>query len=147
MKKLLLILSLCLSILIAYPASVTYHWNAIDNPITAGGLPPKYLRLYYGSSHRNYTNHVDCLITNINTTNVYRGYDQYNCVWMDVRNYVTVKVTGLVLSQQVYSAYSVINSNGVESSLINESSCAYIVTNNSDAIILPPVNFRITSVK
>lgn len=136
MKKLLVsLLAMFLSLVIAYPAMIVYRWNAVNNPVTAGGLPAYKLRLYYGSSLKNYTNHIDVLLSSINTTNVYHGWDQYNCVWVDVSNYVEVKVTGLVLSQQIYSAYSVINSNGVESPLINESTCGFTVTNNSNGIL------------
>ena len=142
MKKLTIFLSVFLSLMVAHSALVVYHWNAVDNPVTAGGLPPKYLRVYYGPSLKNYTNHVDVLLTNINTTNTYHGWDQYNCVWVDVKNYVVVNVGGLVLSQQIYTAYSVINSNGVEGPLINEATCGFTVTNNSNGI-LPPANLRI----
>lgn len=122
-------------LLVSLLAMIVYRWNAVNNPVTAGGLPAYKLRLYYGSSLKNYTNHIDVLLSSINTTNVYHGWDQYNCVWVDVSNYVEVKVTGLVLSQQIYSAYSVINSNGVESPLINESTCGFTVTNNSNGIL------------
>ena len=98
--------------------------------------------MYYGSALHTYTNHVDTLLSSVNTTNVYHGWDQYNCVMVDVKNYVEVKVTGLVLSQQIFSAYSIINSNGVESPLINESTCGFTVTNNSNGI-LSPTNFRV----
>jgi len=134
MRKLILICLLGLIVGSVQPATITYKWNAVDNPVMVGGLPAYKLRLYYGPSLKNYTNHVDVLLTNINT-NVYNGYDQYNCFRMDVRNYVDAKVPGLVLSQQIFSAYSVINSNGVESPFINESTCGFTVTNNSDAIL------------
>ncbi len=141
MKRLLVsLLAVFLSLTIAYPAMIIYRWNAVDNPVTVGGLPAYKLRLYYGPSLKNYTNHVDVLLSNINT-NVYHGYDQYNCVGVDVKNYVQAKVTGLVLSQQIYSAYSIINSNGLESPLINESTCAFTVTNNSNGV-LAPTNLR-----
>ena len=132
--------------MVSYSATITYKWNAVDNPVKANGLPPKYLKLYYGSVLRTYTNSITVPLTNINTTNIYTGYDQYNCNPSSVRNYVEAKVTGLVLGQQIFSAYSVINSNGFESPLINEATCGFTVTNNSDAIILPPRNFRIASV-
>lgn len=144
MRKLILISLLCLFVSSVQTATITYKWNAVDNPVTVGGLPAYKLRLYYGPSLKNYTNHVDVLLTNINTTNVYHGWDQYNCVWVDTKNYVEAKVTGLVLSQQIFSAYSVINSNGMESPYINESTCAFTVTNNSDATVLaPPMHIRI----
>jgi hypothetical protein len=142
MKKLLVSLSaVFLSLVIAYPAMIIYRWNAVDNPVTVGGLPAYKLRLYYGPSLKNYTNHVDVLVSSINT-NVYHGWDQYNCVGVDTKNYVEAKVTGLVLSQQIFSAYSIINSNGLESPLINESTCGFTVTNNAN-IILAPQNVRI----
>jgi hypothetical protein len=143
-KKLLISWLFFLVILTCQSAVIIYKWNVIDNPVTVGGLPPKYLKLSYGPTLRTYTNWVVVGLTNINTTNVYRGWDQYNCTWVDVKNYVEVKVTGLVLSQQIYSAYSLINSNGVESPYINESTCGFTVTNNSDMTI-PPVNLRIAS--
>jgi hypothetical protein len=142
MKKLLVSLSaVFLSLAIAYPAMIIYRWNAVDNTVTVGGLPAYKLRLYYGPSLKNYTNHVDVMLSSINT-NVYHGYDQYNCVGVDVKNYVEAKVTTLVLSQQIYSAYSIINSNGLESPLINESTCAFTVTNNSNGILVPQ-NLRV----
>jgi len=143
MKKILVSLSaVFLSLAIAYPAMIIYRWNAVNNTVTVGGLPAYKLRLYYGSSLKNYTNHVDVFLSSINTTNVYHGWDQYNCVWVDTINYVEAKVTGLVLNQQIYSAYSIINSNGLESPLINESTCGFTVTNNSNGI-LAPKNLRI----
>ena len=145
MKKLLLILSLCLSIGVAYSAVVIYHWNAVDNTVTVGGLPPTHLKLYYGSTLKTYTNSITVPLTNINTTNVYSGYDQYNCIRVDVRNHVEVKVIGLIYSQQLFSAYSVINSNGVESPFINESTCAFIVTNRSDIRISSPTRIRLVN--
>lgn len=130
-----------LSLTMAFSATVIYHWNAVDNPITAGGLPAYKLRLYYGPALKTYTNHIDVLLSTV-STNVYHGWDQYNCATVDVKNYVIATVSGLVLSQQLYSAYSVINSNGVESPLINESTCGFTVTNNT-GIILTPQNLRI----
>jgi hypothetical protein len=144
MRKLILICLSCLLVGTALAATITYRWNAVNNPVTVGGLPPKYLRLYYGPSLKNYTNHIDVLLSSVNTTNVYHGWDQYNCVWVDTSNYVEAKVTGLVLSQQIFSAYSVINSNGQESPYINESTCGFTVTNNSDAVVLSaPKNLRL----
>lgn len=142
MRKLILVCLLGLIVGTALAATITYKWNAVDNTVMVGGLPAYKLRLYYGPSLKNYTNHVDVLLTNINT-NVYNGYDQYNCVRVDVKNYVEAKVTGLVLSQQIFSAYSVINSNGVESPFINESTCAFTVTNNSDRILAAPTHIQI----
>ena len=137
MKKLLVSLSVVfLSLAIAYPAMIIYRWNAVDNAVTVGGLPAYKLRLYYGPSLKNYTNHVDVLLNSINT-NIYHGWDQYNCVSVDTKNYVEAKVTSLVLSQQIFSAYSIINSNGLESPLINESTCGFTVTNNSNGILVP----------
>ena len=145
MRKLILICLFGLIVGSVQPATITYKWNAVDNPVMVGGLPAYKLRLYYGPSLKNYTNHVEVLLSNVNTTNVYHGWDQYNCVWVDTKNYVEAKVTGLVLSQQIFSAYSVINSNGVESPLINESTCAYTVTNNSDAILpSKPTHIKLT---
>jgi len=144
MKKLIILgLLFLIPFLVSNSAVVVYKWNAIDNAVSVNGLPPKYLKISYGPSLRTYTNSVVIGLTNINTTNVYRGWDQYNCVWVDVRNYVEVKVTGLVLSQQIYSAYSLINSNGIESPYINESTCGFTVTNNSDMVLVPPSGFKI----
>jgi hypothetical protein len=143
MRKLILICLLCLFVGLVRSATVTYHWNAINNPVTVGGLPAKYLKLSYGPSLGHYTNSITVGLTNLNTTNVYHGWDQYNCVWIDVRNYVEVKVTGLVRSQQIYTAYSIINSNGLESPYINQATCGFTVTNNADAPPRP-INFRIT---
>lgn len=142
MRKLILVCLLGLIVGTALAATITYKWNAVDNSVTVGGLPAYKLRLYYGPSLKNYTNHVDVLLTNVNT-NVYSGYDQYNCVMVDVKNYVEAKVTGLVLSQQIFSAYSVINSNGVESPFINESTCAFIVTNNVNRMLVAPTHIQI----
>ena len=80
--------------MVSYSATITYKWNAVDNPVKANGLPPKYLKLYYGSVLRTYTNSITVPLTNINTTNIYTGYDQYNCNPSSVRNYVEAKVIG-----------------------------------------------------
>lgn len=141
MKKAVIIFSVLFSLWIAQSAMVTYKWNPNQNPPPlVNGLPAKYIKLYYGPALKTYTNSVIWPLTNT-TPGPYRGWDQYNCVWIDTVNYVSVPVYGLQLSQQIFTAYSIINSNGQEGPLINESTCGYTVTNTAD--LLPVKNLKL----
>ena len=139
-------LFLLIPLLVAKPAIVIEHWIPNTN-ILVNGLPPKYFKVYWGSQAKTYTNNIVVGLTNLIST-PYTGYDQYNCTWSTLSSpYITITINGLVLNQQIYTAYSVINSNGVESPFINESTCGYTVTNNSGVVLIPPTNFKVNSVK
>ena len=140
MKKTVIILSVLFALLVAQSASVSFKWvpNQPSQPLV-NGLPAKYIKMYYGPALKTYTNSIIWPLTDL-TTNVFHGYDQYNCVWVDTSNYVTIPIYGLQLSQQIFTAYSLINSNGEEGPYINEATCGYTVTNKFD--LLPPKNFR-----
>ncbi len=131
MKKLLLLISLCLSLSVAYPAMVIFRWNPDHAPLR-DGLPPTAIKLYYGSQLKTYTNSVTTIITTNRTSTPYDGYDQYNCVTNTMVNYISIPIYGLVLSNQIYTAYSCIYPDGYESPLINEATCGFTITNRND---------------
>jgi hypothetical protein len=142
MKKLLVSLLLCFSLLAAQSAMVIFRWTPNYN-LKVNGMPPVTIKIYYGGEQGHYTNSVRRPLFTVTTNTTYRGYDQYNCVWGDSVNYVNIPIYGLQLSQQVFSAYSVINERGEESPFINESKCGYTVTNKANGP-LPSGNLRTT---
>ena len=122
-----------------HAAMVIFRWNP-DNAPLVNGLPATHIKMYYGSQLKTYTNSVVAPITNRVVT-PHLGYDQYNCVFVTLSNYVQVPIYGLKLSNQIYTAYSFINSNGQESPLINEATCGFTVTNNND-LVQPPERLK-----
>lgn len=126
--------------MVAYSASVSFKWNPAYAP-QVNGLPPVAIKLYYGSQLKTYTNFIVAPITNLTAT-PYNGYDQYNCVTNTVVNYVTIPIYGLGLSNQIFTAYSVINERGEESPLINEATCGFTITNRMDKP-LPPDDLKV----
>lgn len=141
MKKLILLISLCLSFCVAYPAMVIFRWNP-DNAPLFNGSSPVAIRLYYGSQLKTYTNSVTTIITTNKSSTSYVGYDQYNCVTNVMVNYINISIYGLVLSNQIYTAYSFIYPGGHESPLINEAKCGFIIMNENDKPV-PPYDLRI----
>ena len=125
----------------AYPAMVTFRWNP-DNAPLYNGQPPTAIKLYYGSQLKTYTNSVTTIITTNRTAVPYPGYDQYNCVTNVMVNYISIPIYGLVLSNQIYTAYSFIYPDGHESALINEAVCGFTITNKNDKP-LPPDDLKV----
>jgi len=134
-----MMLVLCLSIYIAYPAMVIFRWNP-DNAPLKDGQPPAYIRVYYGSRTNTYTNSVTVAVTNFTST-PYTGYDQYNCVPSTVSNYVSIPIYGLVLSNQIFTAYTFIYPDGTETAYIKEAKCGFTITNKNDKPV-PPKELR-----
>ena len=119
---------------------ITFRWNPDYAPLV-NGLAPAYIKMYYGGQLKTYTNSVIVPITNLVTTS-YFGYDQYNCGFSSLSNSVKIPIYGLKLSNQIYTAYSFINSNGDESPLIKEAICGITITNKND-LVQSPRNLKI----
>lgn len=113
------------------------------NPPTGmySGFPAKYVKIHYGGQQRVYTNFVVWPLTNINT-NVFAAYDLMACQNVIVSNCVNIPIYRLNLHAPFYHSYSIINENGVESSIIDHAVCAFTVTNPIN-IFPPPSKFRI----
>lgn len=132
---------LCLTMVSAYSAMVIFRWNP-DNAPLKDGQAPAYIRVYYGSSLNTYTNSVTVAVTNL-TSEPYDGYDQYACNPRTISNYVSIPIYGLVLSNDIYSAYSFIYPDGTETPLINEAKCGFMVTNQNDKPV-PPKEVKVS---
>lgn len=125
----------------AYSAMVIFRWNPDHAPLR-NGEPPTAIRLYYGGALNTYTNNVLTVITTNRTSVPYDGYDQYNCVTNTMVNYISIPIYGLGLSNQIYTAYSFIYSDGYETPYINEATCGFTITNKNDKP-LPPDDLKV----
>lgn len=136
MKKLILSLVLAMSLVGAVAGMVTFRWNPANAPLR-NGQPPVQIKMYYGSALGVYTNSVVADITTNLTTTPYAGVDQYDCVPSIVSNYISIPIYGLTVSNQIFTAYTFIYADGVETPFIKEATCGFTITNKNDKPIVP----------
>jgi hypothetical protein len=115
---------------------------APTNDYRVGGLPPVKVKIYYGVQSLVYTNSVVFSMNTTIDTNTVNVYEPFNCLNMLVTDRIKHTIVGLKAGQTFYYGYSYINSNNVESSMVNNSVCGFVVTNNSDAPF-PPTYLRV----
>jgi hypothetical protein len=104
--------------------------------LNVNGLPATSIKIYYGAQQKIYTNQVVFSLNDIDT-NSSGAYDPFSCTFVTVGNFVPLPIHGLVLTQQFYYGFSMINSNKEEGPIIADSVCGFTVTNNSDKVAAP----------
>ena len=137
MKKLTVIcITLIVSALFAYSAIVKFFF---DTNAVSGNLPASTVKIFYGVTQTNYSNQVEMplLLNNLNT-NTPIGYNANACSNLPALGRYEVRLYGLTLGQPFYYGVKFVNTNGEETAMLFESTCAFTVTNNMDIVAVPP---------
>lgn len=143
MKKLLSVVLAATFLFAAQAAMVKIYLH--PEPFMVDGAPATHIKIRYGSHLNVYTNEVvfSLNVPVITNETGFQSFDPFQCTNGVVWNRRILEIKNLQYTQQFYYAYSYIGSNGVETPIIQESSCGFTVTNRTDELS-PPKNLTIS---